>query len=88
MGWWPSKLIVILNLIQMIGYCLINCVVCGQILSAVSPNGSLSVAVGMITWNPLYPTSVTEQTTGIVIIAVISWIIATFGIRIFHYYER
>ncbi|KAL2868027.1 purine-cytosine permease family protein [Aspergillus lucknowensis] len=70
MGWWPSKLIVILNLIQMIGYCLINCVVCGQILSAVSPNGSLPVAVG------------------IVIIAVISWIIATFGIRIFHYYER
>jgi hypothetical protein len=46
MGWWPSKLIVILNLIQMIGYCLINCVVCGQILSAVSPNESLSVAVG------------------------------------------
>ncbi|KAL4925578.1 purine-cytosine permease family protein [Aspergillus undulatus] len=70
MGWWPSKLIVILNLIQMIGYCLINCVVCGQILSAVSPNGSLSVAVG------------------IVIIAVISWIIATFGIGGFHYYER
>ncbi|KAL2843524.1 permease for cytosine/purines, uracil, thiamine, allantoin-domain-containing protein [Aspergillus pseudoustus] len=70
MGWWPSKLIVILNLIQMIGYCLINCVVCGQILSAVSPHGSLSVAVG------------------IVIIAVISWIIATFGIRVFHYYER
>ncbi|KAL4791968.1 permease for cytosine/purines, uracil, thiamine, allantoin-domain-containing protein [Aspergillus venezuelensis] len=70
MGWWPSKLVVILNLVQMIGYCLINCVVCGQILSAVSPNGSLSVAVG------------------IVIIAVISWIIATFGIRVFHYYER
>ncbi|KAL4875911.1 permease for cytosine/purines, uracil, thiamine, allantoin-domain-containing protein [Aspergillus karnatakaensis] len=70
MGWWPSKIIVVLNLIQMIGYCLINCVVCGQILSAVSPNDSLSVAVG------------------IVIIAVISWIIATFGIRVFHYYER
>ncbi|KAL4808921.1 permease for cytosine/purines, uracil, thiamine, allantoin-domain-containing protein [Aspergillus unguis] len=70
MGWWPSKLVVILNLIQMIGYCLINCVVCGQILSAVSPDGTLSVAVG------------------IVIIAVISWLIATFGIRVFHYYER
>ncbi|KAL3474207.1 permease for cytosine/purines, uracil, thiamine, allantoin-domain-containing protein [Aspergillus californicus] len=70
MGWWPSKLIVILNLIQMVGYCLINCVVCGQILSAVSPNGKMSVAVG------------------IVIIAVISWVIATFGIRVFHYYER
>jgi hypothetical protein len=46
MGWWPSKIIVLLNLVQMIGYCLIDCVVGGQILSAVSPGG-LSVAVGM-----------------------------------------
>lgn len=45
MGWWPSKIIVLLNLIQMIGYCLIDCVVGGQILSAVSPNG-ISVEVG------------------------------------------
>lgn len=48
MGWWPSKIIVLLNLIQMIGYCLIDCVVGGQILSAVSPGG-MSVAVGMLT---------------------------------------
>lgn len=46
MGWWPSKIVVILNLIQMIGYSLIDCVVGGQILSAVSPHGSMSVAVG------------------------------------------
>jgi purine-cytosine permease-like protein len=45
MGWWPSKIIVLLNLVQMIGYGLIDCVVGGQILSAVSPNG-MSVAVG------------------------------------------
>ncbi|PYH40934.1 purine-cytosine permease family protein [Aspergillus saccharolyticus JOP 1030-1] len=70
MGWWPSKLIVILNLIQMLGYCLIDSVVGGQILSAVSPHGNMSVAVG------------------IVIIAIITWIIATFGIQVFHYYER
>ncbi|KAJ5287730.1 Permease cytosine/purine uracil thiamine allantoin [Penicillium angulare] len=69
MGWWPSKIIVLLNLIQMIGYCLIDCVVGGQILSAVSPGG-MSVAVG------------------IVIIAIISWVVATFGIKGFHYYER
>ncbi|KAJ5103298.1 hypothetical protein N7532_003827 [Penicillium argentinense] len=69
MGWWPSKIIVLLNLIQMIGYCLIDCVVGGQILSAVSPGG-MSVAVG------------------IVIIAIISWAVATFGIQVFHYYER
>ncbi|KAK4930619.1 Vitamin B6 transporter [Elasticomyces elasticus] len=53
----------------MIGYGLIDCVVGGQILSAVSPNG-MSVAVG------------------IVIIAIISWVVATFGIQVFHYYER
>ncbi|RHZ68113.1 purine-cytosine permease family protein [Aspergillus thermomutatus] len=70
MGWWPSKIVVILNLIQMLGYCLIDCVVGGQILSAVSLNGNLSVAVG------------------IVIIALISWVVATFGIDAFHYYER
>lgn len=70
MGWWPSKLIVVLNLLQMLGYCLIDSVVGGQILSAVSPNGSMSVTVGII------------------IIAVISWVVATFGIRMFHYYER
>ncbi|KAK5800652.1 hypothetical protein VI817_002864 [Penicillium citrinum] len=69
MGWWPSKIIVLLNLIQMIGYCLIDCVVGGQILSAVSPGG-MSVAVG------------------IVIIAIVSWVVATVGIQVFHYYER
>ncbi len=44
--------------------------VAGQILSAVSPNGSLTVEVG------------------IVISAVITWLITTFGIKIFHHYER
>lgn len=46
MGWWPSKILVLLNLIVLLGYALIDCVVAGQILSAVSPNGSLSVVVG------------------------------------------
>lgn len=44
--------------------------VAGQILSAVSPNGSLTVAVG------------------IVITAVITALVTTFGIKFFHYYER
>jgi purine-cytosine permease-like protein len=47
MGWWPSKIIVLLNIVQMIGYGLIDCVVGGQILSAVSPDYHMSVAVGM-----------------------------------------
>ena len=48
MGWWPGKLIVLLNIIVFLGYCLIDDVVAGQILAAVSPNGSMSVIVGKI----------------------------------------
>ena len=69
-GWWPGKLIVILNLIILLGYSLIDLVVAGQILSAVSTNGDLSVVVGII------------------IVAVICWVITTFGISSFHVYER
>ncbi|RJE20288.1 Nucleoside transporter [Aspergillus sclerotialis] len=86
MGWWPSKIVVILNLIQMIGYSLIDCVVGGQILSAVSPNGSMSVAVGMLT--DIADDGLMLTSVGIVIVAIISWVVATFGIRVFHYYER
>ena len=70
MGWWPSKLIVLLNLVVFLGYALIDCVVGGQILSAVSPHGSMSVVVGII------------------IVAVITWAVTTFGIQFFHLYER
>lgn len=69
-GWWPSKLIVLLNLIVLLGYSLIDLVVAGQLLNAVSANGSLSVVVGII------------------IVAIIGWVITTFGIEIFHIYMR
>lgn len=69
-GWWPSKLIVVLNLILLLGYSLIDLVVAGQILSAISSNGSLSVVVGII------------------IVAITSWVVSTFGIRFFHIYMR
>jgi hypothetical protein len=45
MGWWPSKIIVVLTLIILLGYSLIDVVVAGQILSAVSTNNSLSIVV-------------------------------------------
>lgn len=48
----------------------IDLVVAGQILSAVSSNGHLSVVVGII------------------VVAVIGWVITTFGISIFHSYMR
>ena len=69
-GWWPSKLIVVLNLIVLLGYSLIDLVVAGQILSAVSSHGSLPVVVGII------------------IVAIITWVVSTFGIKIFHMYMR
>lgn len=69
-GWYPSKLIVLLNLIILLGYSLIDLVVAGQILSALSTNGSLPLVVG------------------IVVVAIISWVVSTFGIKIFHMYMR
>jgi NCS1 nucleoside transporter family len=70
MGWWPSKIVVVLNIIVLLGYSLIDCVVAGQIISAVSPNHSLSVVVGII------------------IVAVLTWVVTTFGYSYFHHYER
>ncbi|KAL8867926.1 MAG: hypothetical protein Q9174_005340, partial [Haloplaca sp. 1 TL-2023] len=69
MGYWPAKLACVLNIILMIGYGTIDCIIGGQILSAVS-GGSMTIVVG------------------IVIVAFISWLIAVFGMAIFHVYER
>ena len=70
MGWYPAKLVAILNIIVLLGYALIDAVIAGQILSAVSPGGSMSIIVG------------------IVITALITWVVPTFGYRVFHFYER
>jgi NCS1 nucleoside transporter family len=70
MGWYPAKIIVILNIIVLLGYSLLDAVVAGQIISAVSGSDNLSVVVG------------------IVIVAVITWVITTFGYTVFHLYER
>jgi len=69
MGYWPSKLCCLLNIVIMVGYGLIDCIIGGQILSAVS-GGKMSIIVG------------------IVIVAFISWVVAVFGMAIFHAYER
>jgi purine-cytosine permease-like protein len=69
MGYWPSKIAVLLNIVIMVGYGMIDCVIAGQMLSAVS-GGSMSIIVG------------------IVIVAFISWVIAVFGMAVFHHYER
>jgi hypothetical protein len=47
MGYYPSKIACLLNIVIMLGYGLIDCLIGGQILSAVS-GGSLTVVVGII----------------------------------------
>ena len=47
MGYWPAKLACILNMILMVGYAVIDCIIGGQILSAVS-GGTMSIVVGII----------------------------------------
>ena len=47
MGYWPAKLISLLNLVITVGYGIIACIIAGQILSAVS-GGSMSIVVGII----------------------------------------
>ena len=69
MGYWPSKLTCVLNMIIMVGYGTISCIIAGEILSAVS-NGTMSVVAGII------------------ITAFVSWLVAVFGMGLFHVYER
>jgi len=69
MGYWPSKICSLLNIVIMLGYGMIDCVVGGQLLSAVA-DGKLSIVVGII------------------IIALISWVVVVFGMSAFQYYER
>ncbi|KAK4501611.1 hypothetical protein PRZ48_007420 [Zasmidium cellare] len=69
MGWWPSRICALLNLVIMFGYGMIDTVVGGQMLSAVA-NGDVSIAVG------------------VVIVAVICWLITVMGMPIIHTYEK
>ncbi|KAL8708348.1 MAG: hypothetical protein Q9220_006728 [cf. Caloplaca sp. 1 TL-2023] len=69
-GWYPTKLLVILELIVLLGYSMIDLVIAGGVLSAVSSDGSLSIVVGII------------------IVAVLGWIVSTFGMSIFQTYQR
>ena len=47
MGYYPSKLVTLLNIILMEGYCTISAIIGGQILSAVS-GGTMTMAVGIV----------------------------------------
>ncbi|PWN28199.1 hypothetical protein BDZ90DRAFT_239626 [Jaminaea rosea] len=45
---WFAPLIAILNAASLCGYTILNCILGGQTLSAVSPNGSLTPTVGIV----------------------------------------
>ncbi|KAJ5724603.1 hypothetical protein N7493_006331 [Penicillium malachiteum] len=69
MGYYPNMVCCALNIFTNLGYCMLNSVVGGQIISKAS-GGQISVLLG------------------IVVVAVISWAMAMFGMRIFQIYER
>ncbi|KAJ6102926.1 hypothetical protein N7486_005353 [Penicillium sp. IBT 16267x] len=69
MGYYPSKIACLLNMIIMLGYGTVDCVVGGQVLSAVA-GGRMTVVVGII------------------IVAIITWVVVLFGMRLFYIYER
>lgn len=69
MGYWPGKICAVLNIVIMLGYGMIDCLIGGQVLSAVA-DGQLTIVVGII------------------IIALISWLVVLFGMTPFQVYER
>ncbi|KAH9826741.1 glycoside hydrolase/deacetylase [Teratosphaeria destructans] len=69
MGWWPSRICVLLNLVIMLGYGMIDTVVGGQMLSYIA-GGDISVVAGIL------------------VIAILCWVVTEFGSPLFHVYER
>ncbi|KAF7375764.1 Permease for cytosine/purines, uracil, thiamine, allantoin-domain-containing protein [Mycena sanguinolenta] len=47
MGYWPAKIPTLLNIVLMVGYCTIDAIISGQMLSAIN-GGSMSIVVGII----------------------------------------
>lgn len=45
MGIWPTKLVIVLTLVILLGYSLLDVIIAGQILSAVSVGNDLSIVV-------------------------------------------
>lgn len=68
-GFWGAKLCSVLNILVGGGFFVVNLVVVGQILSAVSD----------------YTMTIT---VGIVIVAIVSYLVSVFGYAIIHTYEK
>lgn len=66
---------IILNLCTLAGFCVIDCVLGGQALSAVAASADFS-------------SGNLSTTVGIVIIAVVALVLSFFGVKVLHQYER
>lgn len=73
-GYFGASLISLLNLATMLGYCILNSIVGGQTLSAVSARRD--------------GTSTLTPDVGIVVAACIALVVSFSGIRVLHYFER
>jgi purine-cytosine permease-like protein len=47
MGYWPSKIACVCNIVQQVGFGIIGCIITGQMITAVN-GGGLSLAVGCV----------------------------------------
>jgi purine-cytosine permease-like protein len=65
MGYYPSKIACLLNITGTLEYGMIDCLVGGQVLSAIA-DGRMAVVVGIVN------------------IAVLTWVVVLFGMRLFH----
>ncbi|PWZ01160.1 hypothetical protein BCV70DRAFT_90631 [Testicularia cyperi] len=73
-GYFGASIICLLNGATMLGYCILNSIVGGQTLAAVSSKSN--------------GTSTLTPDVGIVIAALISLVVSFSGIRVLHYFER
>lgn len=69
LGYYLSKVCCVLNVLTMLGYGMVNVILGGQVLFAVSDGH-------------------TAAPVGIVVVAILTWFIATFGMHLFHFYTR
>jgi purine-cytosine permease-like protein len=47
MGYWPSKIACVCNIVQQVGFGTIGCIITGQMITAVN-GGGLTLAVGCV----------------------------------------
>lgn len=90
-GFWPTCLIALLSAATMVGFCILNAILGGQALAAVSSatEGWTTASSGGGAGQIIPVQRETMSTVvGIVVVCVCALIISFFGIRILHAFER